>query len=187
LFRLLLSPRGASTSPQPSAWLAITDCATSDRPADSPVVDKPESLHGGMELPHQDTLSAMLSASIAHAQLPPILDAEQVAALLRCTKGHVETLAERGRLPATKFGRGWIFVTAQVIQCVLEECTENMTKAQELDSSSQLKTDPAGEPQPPAESRASSRRAKPLVLDLPIVRRPRGRPRRELPDYVTRP
>ena len=187
LFKLLWSPKRSSTSPQPCAWLAMMDCATSDRPADSPVVDKPESLHVGMELPQQDTLSVLLSASIAHAQLPPILDAEQVAAIERFTKGHVEILAEGGWLPATKFGSGWALVTTQVVQCVLEEFAANVTKARELDPSSQLTPDPADEPQPPAESRTSSRRAKPLVLDLPIVRRPRSRPRRELPDCVTRP
>jgi hypothetical protein len=28
-------------------------------------------------------------------------------------------LAERGEVSGTKFGRGWIFVTAQLIHCVL--------------------------------------------------------------------
>ena len=79
--------------------------------------------------------SARLSRSPGYAyagnkpsltQCPAIIDAEQAAALLHCSKGQIELLAERGQLPATKFGRGWIFVTAQLIQCALTRCAENV-------------------------------------------------------------
>lgn len=67
----------------------------------------------------------MLAASLANSDLPPIIDAEQVAALLHCSKGQIEDLAELGRLPATKFGRGVVFVTAQVVYSVLQQSSSN--------------------------------------------------------------
>ncbi len=44
------------------------------------------------------------------------MDAAQCAAVLHCSKDTVEGLAGRGELPATRFGRGWVFVTEQVLE-----------------------------------------------------------------------
>lgn len=68
----------------------------------------------------------LLGASIAASGLPPIIDAEQCATLLRCSKQHVEVLADRGELPATKYGRGWVFLTAQLLAHVAAACERNL-------------------------------------------------------------
>lgn len=47
--------------------------------------------------------------------LPAVIDAEQCAAMLRCSRAHVEELADRGILPGTKIGRSWIFVVQQLL------------------------------------------------------------------------
>lgn len=54
--------------------------------------------------------------------LPAFLDAEQCAVMLRCSKERVEELADRGVLPATKIGRGWIFVADQLVARVASIC-----------------------------------------------------------------
>jgi hypothetical protein len=76
--------------------------------------------------PIDAALGAMLAATLAASPLPAIIDAEQAAALLQCSKCQVEMLAERGEVPGTKFGRGWIFVTAQLIHCVLVRCAQRV-------------------------------------------------------------
>lgn len=142
-----------------------------------------------MEQRTPEILSRMLGVSLATAQLPLIIDAAQVAELLRCTKSHVEALAERGRLPATKYGRGWIFVTAQVIQCVLEECAANLSRERDSSQCSdpvpKLNKAEAATSQSPSSSRTSHTSA--LTLDRSVTLRPRGRPRRQLPEEVTLP
>lgn len=75
-------------------------------------------------------LTDLLSASIAASKLPPVIDAEQCAALLRCSKPHIDGLADRGDLPATKFGRGWVFVTAQLLAHVAAACQRNLARSQ---------------------------------------------------------
>lgn len=70
--------------------------------------------------------TGLLGTSIAASGLPPIIDAEQCATLLRCSKQHVDVLADRGALPATKFGRGWVFVTAQLLAHVAAACERNL-------------------------------------------------------------
>jgi excisionase family DNA binding protein len=130
-----------------------------------------------MESPDQPSLPALLASSLAHSNLPPIIDAEQVAVLLHCSKGQVEDLAESGRLPATKFGRGWVFVTAQVVYSVLKESTSNApkrTRAPNADEVARRVLD-AGT--------TGARSSKPL--ELPPTPRPRGRPRKFIPDHAT--
>lgn len=140
----------------------------------------------GMERPTHDILSTMLGVSIA--QLPPIIDAEHVADLLRCTKNHVEALAEQGRLPATKYGRGWVFVTAQVMQCVLDECEANHSIQRAKTQSPVPAPTATGDATAPQTAlHDGTQRAKSLTLDLPVTRRSRGRPRREIPEELTRP
>lgn len=55
-------------------------------------------------------------------ELPAFLDADQCATLLRCSKERVEELADRGVLPATKFGRGWTFVAEQLVARIASIC-----------------------------------------------------------------
>lgn len=130
-----------------------------------------------MESPHEHTLATMLGAGLA--QLPPIIDAEQVATLLYCSKGQVEDLAETGRLPGTKFGRGWVFVTAQIVHTVIEESASNAARHAES-----LK--PAEERPPPSRRTGTTggRSSKPLAP--PPAPRSRGRPRKILPDCITK-
>jgi excisionase family DNA binding protein len=68
--------------------------------------------------------------------LPVTLDAGQCAQLLRCAKTTVEELCERGELPATKFGRGWIFVSSQIIEYLRARC-EGEAKARRSGCSAQ--------------------------------------------------
>jgi excisionase family DNA binding protein len=47
-----------------------------------------------------------------------ILSAEDVATLLKCSVRTVEDHAREGRLPGAKFGDGWIFSRALLIEAV---------------------------------------------------------------------
>ena len=48
----------------------------------------------------------------------PIMNAEQVAALLGCSKRTVEDHARDGTLPGAKFGDGWVFAADLVVEAV---------------------------------------------------------------------
>ena len=56
------------------------------------------------------------AALLRHSVAAPTLNAAQCALLLHCSQATVEELAARGELPATKFGRGWVFVTEQILE-----------------------------------------------------------------------
>ncbi|WP_439587692.1 helix-turn-helix domain-containing protein [Hydrogenophaga sp.] len=62
---------------------------------------------------------------------PPILNAAQLATLLRCSERTVEDYARTGRIPGTKFGDSWVFVYELVIEAVkrisLEEAAKRST------------------------------------------------------------
>ena len=47
-----------------------------------------------------------------------ILDAPTCAAMLRCSISHLNRLARQGIVPATKVGRGWIFIETEVLEWV---------------------------------------------------------------------
>ena len=47
-----------------------------------------------------------------------LIDDDQCAALLRCSKSHLQRLARAGEIPGTKIGRGWVFVEEDVVQLV---------------------------------------------------------------------
>ena len=79
-----------------------------------------------MENSSYEPFAVLLAGSLSSAALPPLIDAEQAAKMLGCSKEHVEELADRGKLPATKYGRGWVFVTAQLLHHVVEDCAKNM-------------------------------------------------------------
>jgi hypothetical protein len=77
------------------------------------------------------SLAAMLSASLTTSGLGTVIDAQQAAALLACSEGHIDRLAESGRLPGRKYGRGWVFVTAQLLHHVVTESAGNVRPAAE--------------------------------------------------------
>jgi excisionase family DNA binding protein len=117
-----------------------------------------------------ESLAVMLSASLSTSGLGPTLNAQQASVLLDCSEGHVEKLAESGRLPGAKFGRGWVFVTAQLLHYVVAACAGNLRSVEA--SSAELTT---GMSQPLAILRQAP------SPPLPQPKR-RGRPRRPLSD-----
>lgn len=61
----------------------------------------------------------------------PLLNSDEVAELLFCTKRVVEEHARTGRLPGAKFGDKWIFPSTLLIEAVTKICrqeAENRTK-----------------------------------------------------------
>lgn len=62
------------------------------------------------------------------ALIEPILDAEEVADLLQCSVKTVETHARSGRLPAVKFGDGWIFSSELLIETIKKLSLEEAEK-----------------------------------------------------------
>lgn len=61
----------------------------------------------------------------------PILNAEQVAALLGCSAETVEDHARSGRLPGYKFGAGWIFSAELLVEAVKKMSLLNAKERQE--------------------------------------------------------
>jgi excisionase family DNA binding protein len=52
-----------------------------------------------------------------------ILDAPICAAMLRCSVSHLHRLARQGVVPATKVGRGWVFVEEDIVAWVRVKST----------------------------------------------------------------
>ena len=52
------------------------------------------------------------------SQITPLMDSTQVAGLLKCSERTVEDHARAGRLPAVKFGDGWMFPTDALLRAV---------------------------------------------------------------------
>jgi len=50
--------------------------------------------------------------------IPPLMDAPAVAQLLKCSERTVEDHARSGRLPAVKFGDGWMFPAEALLRAV---------------------------------------------------------------------
>src|ERR1700730_6404014 len=130
-----------------------------------------------MEVSVDESLAAMLSASLTISGLGPVIDAQQASVLLSCSEGHIDRLADSGLLPGTKYGRGWIFVTAQLIHHVVLECAGNIratetSVVEQVPDTSQCRAE--------ADHKRADAPPPPLVpLELP---RRRGRPRRPLLD-----
>lgn len=55
------------------------------------------------------------------APIADTIDAEECAELLKCTPETVEELTRKGELPAVKFGRGWIYVRADLLAYLAEK------------------------------------------------------------------
>jgi hypothetical protein len=124
-----------------------------------------------------ELLPAMASASLSSSGLGPVIDAKHAAALLACSQEHIERLAECGRLPAKKYGRGWIFVTAQLLHHVIVECASNVTAPEATQAQDPIVAS-LSRPHSPVTSRTHS--PPPLEPFGPPKRR--GRPRRQHPE-----
>lgn len=59
------------------------------------------------------------------------IDARACAELLHCSTEKVEDLAGSGELPAVKFGRGWIFVRADLLAYLAQRAREEAARRQE--------------------------------------------------------
>jgi excisionase family DNA binding protein len=129
-------------------------------------------LYETMETSNDTNLAGLLGASLSGANLPPILNAEQAAALLYCTKEHLETLAQAGEVPAARIGRGWIFLTPQLLSWLVERCGENLTRprARRAWHSHDAKQEAAHD----ADHQG-------LSVTVGAPRKPRGRPRNRVP------
>ena len=60
----------------------------------------------GMGTCVDESLARMLSANLSTSGLGLVIDAQRASELLACSEGHIEKLAESGRLPGKKYGRG---------------------------------------------------------------------------------
>ena len=49
------------------------------------------------------------------------INAAQCAELLQCTEATVEELTRKGELPGVKFGRGWIYVKASLLDYLAQK------------------------------------------------------------------
>lgn len=128
-----------------------------------------------------DPLTALLASSLSSGGLSPLVNAEQAATMLGCSKEHVEGLADRGQLPATKYGRGWIFVAAQLIQRVARDCEANV-RAPDMTSQSakRPKSRRSGHDRSKGEPEAEGTS---LPLEPRGPAKGRGRPRMSVPDF----
>lgn len=50
--------------------------------------------------------------------MTPLMDSTQVAGLLKCSERTVEDHARAGRLPAVKFGDGWMFPVEALLRAI---------------------------------------------------------------------
>jgi hypothetical protein len=122
----------------------------------------------GMDFCIDGSLAAMLSASLTTSGLGAVIDAQQAAALLGCSEGHIDRLAEGGRLPGRKYGRGWVFVTAQLLHHVVTESAENVRPVAEAPGEPGTTKHEGGQPASPPTG-LLKRRGRPRrpLLDLP--------------------
>jgi excisionase family DNA binding protein len=58
----------------------------------------------------------------------PLMDAREVAELLQCAERTVQDHAREGRLPAVKFGDGWMFPTEALLRAVNRIAEEDAAK-----------------------------------------------------------
>lgn len=90
------------------------------------------------------------------------IDAEQCAALLKCTPEQVEALARDGDIPGLKIGRGWLFIRADLLAYLAERAR---LEAQER---RQRRTAPQGQAAGNVQPIKSRRRAPP-PLPVPFA------------------
>ena len=124
-----------------------------------------------MAMFRMDTLHAQALAPAATTggipNLLPTLDASQCAELLHCSKATVEALADRGELPATKFGRGWVFVTGQIL--ALLQARSEAEAAQRRAQREPAPSAPSSRVQPALHAPSTPGRARKVPPPLPGV------------------
>ena len=49
------------------------------------------------------------------------ISSQQCAEMLLCSKGHIESLARNGELPALKIGDKWVFVRSDLLSYLAEQ------------------------------------------------------------------
>ncbi len=138
-----------------------------------------------METSLHNPLGDLLAASLSSSSLPPLIDAEQAAGMLGCSKEHLEELADRGKLPATKYGRGWIFVTAQLIHHVAQDCAKNV-RAGEAAPRSERRVKRTPKNNRPAQWASETEPGGSLPFEPRGPAKSRGRPRLSVPDITPR-
>ncbi len=70
--------------------------------------------------------------------MSPILTAEEVAELLRCSVRTIEDHARAGRIPGHKFGDGWVFAADLVVEAVKEMSLEGAKRRRRPDLTKQV-------------------------------------------------
>ena len=82
------------------------------------------------------------------SELTPIMDSPAVAQLLKCSERTVEDHARAGRLPAIKFGDGWMFPVDALLKAVNRMAEDEAKKRQAPGKAQAVKQapKPAGRP-----------------------------------------
>jgi hypothetical protein len=80
--------------------------------------------------------------------LPPVIDSEFAAGLLRCSQKTVEERMRTGDLPGEKFGEGWVVGAAAFLHRVNEICMERMLERRKRPEPSAVAANDGGR-QPP--------------------------------------
>ena len=56
---------------------------------------------------------------------------DEAAPILRCTPEQVELLARAGEIPGVKFGRNWVFVRVDLVECIRERARQEAQERRE--------------------------------------------------------
>jgi hypothetical protein len=112
------------------------------------------------------TLAAVLLTPVAGFGI--LIDAEQCGQLIGLTKEEVQSKASKGQLPGKKFGRGWRFVTSQIVLFVAAEAAQNLQRR------------PRGEQPSDEETTRPTTRSVPMAVVEARPKRGRGRPARKI-------
>lgn len=73
-----------------------------------------------------------------------VLYEEEVAVLLKCKPETAQEQARSGNLPATKFGRSWIFPRLALLQFLNELALENLSKTRKTPNAVAVAPGPKG-------------------------------------------
>lgn len=90
------------------------------------------------------------------------INAEQCAELLHCTEQRIEELTRSGELPGMKFGRGWIYVKADLLAYIAERARkEAEERRQDLNARKSV-------PRPDVPLRPRRQTPPPLPVPVPV-------------------
>lgn len=103
--------------------------------------------------------------SIDLCRLPQIIGSAEAAVLLGCTPEQLTAEIKAGLIPAVKVGRGWRFVTDQLVDCMRSRAESDRKARLELNS-----------------QRLHADECKNSQSDVFTPPRRRGRPRKSVPD-----